>query len=149
MLDYVRTRHPRLLFVGYGETDEWAHMGRYDQVLRSLHHVDAFVAELWRAMQAIPQYRGTTTFIITTDHGRGDGLTAWRDHGRDVSGAEQIWIAVLGPDTPPLGERRNIPRVTQSEIASTVAALLGERWQALSPNAAPPLPAVLPAAPPR
>jgi bisphosphoglycerate-independent phosphoglycerate mutase (AlkP superfamily) len=133
-----------VLFVGYGETDEWAHMGRYDEVLRSLHSVDAFIGELWRTMQSMPQYRGTTTFIITTDHGRGSGPTAWRDHGRDVPGAEQIWIAVLGPDTPPLGARSHVERVTQSQIASTLAALLGENWRAMMPAAAPPISAVVP-----
>ena len=25
---------PRVLFLGYGETDEWAHSGRYDMYLR-------------------------------------------------------------------------------------------------------------------
>ena len=151
VLDYVRTRRPRVLFVGYGETDEWAHMGRYDRVLRSLHAVDGFVAELWRAMQAMPEYRGSTTFIITTDHGRGGGLTAWRDHGRDVPGAERIWIAVLGPDTPPLGARTAAAPVTQSQIAATIAALLGVDWRRLMPGAAAPIADVLarPAGPQR
>lgn len=42
VLDYVRERHPRVLFVGYGETDEWAHSRRYDQYLESAHRADAF-----------------------------------------------------------------------------------------------------------
>jgi hypothetical protein len=33
--------------------------------------------------------------------------------------------------------------VTQSQIAATVAALLGEDWQAVEPSAAPPIGAVL------
>jgi len=76
-------------------------------------------------MQAMPEYRGTTTFIITTDHGRGSGPEKWRDHGKDVDGAEDIWIAVLGPDTPALGERAQAGPVTQSQVAATIAALLG------------------------
>ncbi len=144
--DFVRTRRPRLLFVGYGETDEWAHSGMYDMLLRSAHQVDAFIADLWNTMQAIPQYRGSTTFIITTDHGRGGGANQWRDHGRDsnapdgiVPGAQNIWIAILGPDTPALGERSNIAPVTQSQIAATIAALLGEDWNAANPKAGKPI----------
>jgi hypothetical protein len=125
LLDYLRTNRPRVLFVGYGETDEWAHAGRYDRLLRSARLVDDFVAELWRALQSIPEYRGTTSLIITTDHGRGSGTTAWRNHGKDVDGAENIWVAVIGPDTPPLGERRNVARITQAQIAATMAAILG------------------------
>jgi hypothetical protein len=138
VLGHVRTRRPRVLFVGYGETDEWAHARRYDQYLHSARRVDQFVAQLWRAMQAIPQYRDSTTFIITADHGRGGGRRDWTDHGRDVDGAESIWIAVLGPDTPPLGERSETPRVTQSQIAAT-AALLGQDYQRAVPSAARPL----------
>ena len=127
LLDYLRGHKPRVLFVGYGETDEWAHSGRYDRVLRSARAVDDYIAELWRALQSMPEYRGTTSMIITTDHGRGSVGTTWRDHGENVDGAENIWIAVIGPDTPALGERMDASRVTQSQIAATLAALLGEQ----------------------
>ena len=53
-LDYVKAAHPRVLFVGYGETDNWAHQGRYDLVLDSAHRMDYFVHQLWDTMQAMP-----------------------------------------------------------------------------------------------
>ncbi len=136
--EVIATNKPRLLFVGYGETDEWAHSGMYDMLLRSAHQVDAFIADLWHTMQAMPEYRGNTTFIITTDHGRGSGNDAWRDHGQDVDGAQHIWMAVLGPDTPALGERASGP-VTQAQIAATIASLLGEDWNSRNPKAGAPL----------
>jgi Metalloenzyme superfamily len=142
MLDYVKSAHPRLLFVGYGETDNWAHSGRYDLVLESAHQFDQFVRELWETMQRIPEYRDQTTFIITTDHGRGSGLEEWKEHGVEEKGSENIWIAVMGPDTNALGERTNIKIATQSQIASTVAELLGKHFSASSPDAAPPLPVI-------
>lgn len=142
VLDYLREAHPRVLFVGYGETDEWAHSRRYDQYLESAHRADAFIAQLWNTMQSMPEYRGTTTFIITTDHGRGNGAK-WTDHGEKVEGAENIWIGVLGPDTPALGVVSS-GRVTQSQIAATVAALLGKDFRAASPAAAAPIARALP-----
>jgi len=153
LLEYVGQSHPRLLFVGFGETDEWAHNGRYDLVLQSARSVDGFIRELWTTMQANPAYRGKTTFIITTDHGRGSGDENWKHHNFDVEGAENMWIAVIGPDTPALGERRNAPRVTQSQIAATAAALLGRDWLAVNPKAGAPIAEAisgrtLPAAPP-
>ena len=105
LLEYVKSGHPRVLFVGYGETDNWAHAGRYDLVLESAHQFDEFVRQLWETMQAMPEYRDQTTFIITTDHGRGSGLEEWKEHGVDEKGSENIWIAVMGPDTEALGER--------------------------------------------
>jgi hypothetical protein len=137
--EYLATDHPHALYLGYGETDEWAHEGRYDQYLAAAHRVDGFVRDLWQAMQAMPEYAGKTTFIITTDHGRGSGLKEWRNHGAKVEGAEYIWVAVMGPNTPALGERRGVPTVTQSQIAATVAAPLGLDWAAVS-GAAKPLP---------
>jgi hypothetical protein len=140
LIDYVKMARPRVLFVGYGETDWWAHIGHYDLVLESAHQTDAYVRELWETMQAIPQYRGTTTFIITCDHGRGSGLEEWKEHGVRQRGSENVWIAAIGPDTPALGERSGAPAVTQAQIAATVAALLGRDFRTAAPAAAPPLP---------
>ncbi len=143
LLDYVRTSHPRVLFVGYGETDNWAHQGRYDLVLESCNKFDHFVQELWNTMQAMPEYRDQTTFIITTDHGRGHGLTEWKEHGVEQKGSENIWIGVLGPDTQPLGERAHIAPVTQAQIAATLAAFLGQDFRHDEPRAASPIESAL------
>src|ERR1022692_408010 len=143
LLDYVAAAKPRVLFVGYGETDDWAHQGRYDLVLDSAHRFDLFVKQLWETMQAIPEYHDKTTFIITTDHGRGSGLTEWKEHGVEEKGSENIWIAVIGPDTAPLGERQHVARVTQAQIAATVAAFVGKDYHAAVPRAAEPIAAVL------
>ncbi len=137
-LDYADARKPRVLFIGYGETDEWAHAGRYDLYLRSAHQVDAYLAQLWERVQTNPETRDRTTLIITTDHGRGEG-NKWTDHGEDVVGAERMWAAVMGPDVPALGLRRDTP-TTQSQIAATIAAALGYDWPAAEPKAAKPLP---------
>ena len=142
LLDFVASTKPRLLFVGYGETDNWAHAGRYDLVLESAHNFDQFVEQLWNTMQAIPEYRNQTTFVITTDHGRGSGPIEWKEHGVDEKGSENIWIAVLGPDTPALGERSQVAPVAQAQIAATLAAFLGKNYRAAAPNAAPAIPEV-------
>jgi hypothetical protein len=144
LLEYVQKSDVRVLFVGYGETDNWAHSGRYDLVLESAHQFDRFTEELWNTMQSMPQYRGQTTFIITTDHGRGSGLVDWKEHGVDQKGSENIWIGVLGPDTPALGERANIAPVTQAQIAATVSAFLGKDYAKDVPAAARRLPDILP-----
>jgi len=112
-------------------------------VLDSAHRFDHFVEQLWETMQAMPRYRGRTTFIITTDHGRGSGLTEWKEHGVEEKGSENIWIAVMGPDTEPLGERSNTHRVTQAQIAATVAAFVGRDYGKAVRQAAPPLIEVL------
>lgn len=138
-MEYLRTRRPRVLFLLQGDTDEHAHAGRYDLVLDSAHEFDADLQTLWETLQADPEYRDSTSLIVLTDHGRGDAPEAWKHHGENVSGAENIWIGILGPDTPPLGERSKVADVTQSQVAATLAALLGEDFRADFPDAAPPI----------
>ncbi len=141
--DHLRRHRPRVLFIGYGDTDSWQHMDRYDNFLETAHSFDAYLAELWRQVQAKAGFKDRTTLIVSTDHGRGSGPVEWREHGVEQKGSEDIWIAVIGPDTPPLGERRDAAVVTQAQIAATIAALVGEDFQAYKPNAAPPLREVL------
>ena len=143
LLDSFARQQPRVLFVGYGETDNWAHSGRYDLVLHSAHVFDQFVEQLWNTLQKLPAYRETTTFIITTDHGRGSGPVEWKEHGNEQKGSENIWLAVMGPDTTPLGERRQTAEIHQAQIAATIAALLGQDYRHAVPAAAPPITAIM------
>lgn len=130
---------PRVVFIGYGETDEWSHAGRYDRLLTSARTVDEYLRAIWSFAQSHPEYGGRTTLIVTTDHGRGRTVKDWTNHGQSVDGAEEMWLAIIGPDTPPLGERRNASTVTQSQVAATVAALLGLDYRREQPRAAAPI----------
>lgn len=143
-LEYLPEKKPRLMWLGLSEPDEWAHEGRYDNYLWSASKMDSYLARLWNTLQSLPEYRDQTTVILTCDHGRGVGATAWRNHGAATEGAENIWIAILGPDTPPLGERTDIDPVYQNQVAATAAALLGENYNAEAPKAGAPLKDALP-----
>lgn len=148
-VEYIKQNQPRVFYLTFGETDEWGHSRKYDEYLKAARRTDQFIRELWEMLQATPQYAGKTTLIVACDHGRGDGKE-WTDHGKDVKAAENIWIAVLGPDTPALGERGAespgssagaAERVTgepviQAQIAATLAAALGEDYAAAEPKAA-------------
>lgn len=132
---------PRVLYVSFGETDDWAHKRRYDLYLDSARRIDEYIRRLWELVQALPQYAGKTSFVFTTDHGRGETRENWISHGDEHPGSDLIWMAVLGPDTesgpPPSGI------VTQSQVAATVAALLGEDYNAAVPQAGRPLPGAI------
>lgn len=123
-LEYLTHSTPRLLYISYGETDDFAHDAEYHHYLESAHRADQFISDLWDWAQSHPQYRDNTTFVITTDHGRGSGAQ-WTDHEAGVEGADEIWIALLGPDIPALGEIEETTSLAQDQIAATVASLLG------------------------
>ena len=86
--------------------------------------------------RAFPPTRNQTALIITTDHGRGATTKDWTDHGRDVPAAERTWMAVIGPGVPSLGVRKSI-NVTTSQIAATMAMLVGEKFEGVTRPAAP------------
>ena len=124
-LEYLKTVKPRVLHLALGETDDWAHDKRYDRVLDSIAYFDGCLRELFRALESLPEYRGSTSVVITSDHGRGRRLEDWNDHGDQVGGADQVWLAVFGPDTPALGEAANVPEFYQRDIAPTILSLMG------------------------
>ena len=140
-IECLRTRRPRVLWVMLGETDEWAHEGRYDLYLDSAFRADRFIQRVWAMAQGMPEYAGATALVLATDHGRGATQADWTSHGRKVPAAEATWSAVMGPGTPALGVRESVT-VTTAQVAATIAAILGEDFRAGVPAAAAPLPGV-------
>jgi hypothetical protein len=123
-LEYLKAQKPRVLDISFDETDDWAHGHRYDRVLDSIHNFDGFLNRLWTTLQSMPEYRGTTTLIVTSDHGRGSQLTDWSGHGAKVPGADKIWLAIMGPDTPASGEIS--AHAEQRDITPTIIKLMGQ-----------------------
>ncbi len=140
--EHLLKKKPRVFFIGLGETDEWAHARRYDRYLHAAHRADAFLAGLWSLLQSLPDYKDNTSLLIACDHGRGVTIRDWTDHGAKVEGAEFVWMAALGPDVPPLGVRSDVSP-TLSQIASTIATLVGEDFITASPKSARPLPGLI------
>jgi hypothetical protein len=128
-VEYMKAVKPRVLFIGLGETDDWAHMGAYPEYLNAVNRDDAYLQELWSLVQSMTEYRDKTTLIVLPDHGRGRGAL-WGLHAWPVPGSGQTWMAFMGPDTPARGERALSAPVTESQVAATMAALLGEDYDA-------------------
>jgi hypothetical protein len=128
--EHLKREKPRVLYIAVDETDDFAHGGKYDLYLHAAHYTDLFIRNLWNWCQQDPQYKGKTTLIITTDHGRGiEPKDAWRHHGSKVAHADEIWLAVMGPDTPALGEVKSGGQLYQNQVAQTLAAFLGLQFQ--------------------
>ena len=127
-LEYMKRKKPRVMFFSFDETDDFAHSGEYAAYLNSAHAADGFLRELWEYVQSDLQYRNKTTLLITVDHGRGTTATEWKSHGIKIANADQIWFAVVGPDTPATGEQRE-GQYYQNQFASTISSLLGLKFQ--------------------
>lgn len=132
---HLRTARPRVLYLALGETDDWAHDGRYDRVLESFNRTDSYLRELWTWLEAQPDYQGRTHILITTDHGRGRTSADWRQHGAKVEGAQDVWMAFVSPRVARRGEWRDHPPIFTNQAAATMAAWLGIDWTARRPGA--------------
>ncbi|XZF15766.1 hypothetical protein ACTHGU_06490 [Chitinophagaceae bacterium MMS25-I14] len=135
-ITYLREKKPRALYISYGETDEWAHAGKYRAYLDAAHQVDKWLNDLWAFVQSDVQYKNKTALLITVDHGRGDSLKEqWTSHGADIAGAHEIWFAVIAPGISASGEMKTTGQLYQKQFAQTIASLLGLNFTADHPVA--------------
>ena len=123
-LEHIKKTSPRLVYISYGETDDFAHEGAYDHYITSAKRTDQFINDLWTYIQSSEVYKDNTTLIITGDHGRGtEPKSTWRSHGSSIKGTDQIWAAAIGPKTSALGLVKG--QFYQNQIARTVVEALG------------------------
>lgn len=156
-LSWFERTQPRLLYIAYGETDDFAHDGKYDEYILAAHRTDRFIREVWEKVQATPGYRDNTVMILAVDHGRGEQpIETWQHHAskrsldgymqslaqyeEGIVGSEATWIAALGPGIASAGLiGTGTSCLGNQQIAATVLQLLGEDYRQLNPAMAPPL----------
>ena len=135
-IDELKNKKPKVLFIAYGETDEWAHAGKYRSYLDAAHQVDAWIKQIWDFVQNDPQYKNKTALLFTTDHGRGDEIKGqWTSHDSSIKGASEIWFAAMGPNIKPKGEVKTEGQIYQKQFAQTIAKVLGYTYKADHPIA--------------
>jgi len=133
---YLKANHPRVLYLDFGDPDDFGHEGKYDMYLDAAHKTDAMLRDLWNYLQQDPFYKNQTTLMIFPDHGRGIG-DEWTSHGSSIARANETYLMVMGPDTPALGEVKTKEQIYQDQFAQTIAKLLGFDFTANHPVAAP------------
>ena len=133
-MEYLKTKKPKVLYISYGETDEWAHHGYYRSYLDAAHLVDKWIKEIWTYIQSDAQYKNKTALFITTDHGRGDNnKEEWTSHGQKIADAYEIWFAAIGTGIAAKGEQKDNVQLYQQQFAQTIAKLLGYTFKASHP----------------
>lgn len=131
-MEYMKRKHPKLLYISYGETDDFAHDGDYTHYILATRNTDNLIKELWEYCQSDPFYKDKTSIIITTDHGRGTlPIETWKHHGKSIEGAGEVWIAGLGSQIKSLGTNAKVSQYYSNQIAPTVAQMLDIQTDAL------------------
>ncbi len=138
-MEHLKTYQPRVMHIAMGETDDWAHAGDYTHTLDSFHRNDQQFKELWDYLQTAPKYKGKTSVIITIDHGRGNTIKDWTDHGEKVPEAQYIWMAFISPDVQLRGEWKNAETIYQNQAAATLCRFLNVDYSENNPQAGKPI----------
>ncbi len=100
---------------------------RFSLYIDGIQRTDRLCGEIWRAIQAEPEYAGKTTMFILPDFGRdGDaspGGNGFQHHRTGDVLSRTTWMMVLGP-----GVRENVVverAVDSMDLAPTLGARLG------------------------
>jgi hypothetical protein len=125
--EYILNHQPSVVFLSFSGTDNAGHEERYDRYLQEANNADRMIGELWRLLQTLPNYQGRTTFLITTDHGRGKSRDSWVRHGMLVPGSSQTWYALMGNTVVPHGEMKMKTQVYQRELNSLAMEILSRK----------------------
>lgn len=120
----IARNHPSLCYVLLGQVDAAGHSGDTNRYISSIRQADSLTFELWKLLRDDPQYRDSTTLIITSDHGRHDERHGgWFGHGCPCHGCRHVLFLAIGPDLK--ADTIVDERADQIDIAPTVAGLLG------------------------
>jgi len=132
-VEHMKKNRPELIYIAYGETDDFAHDGDYAAYLKSAQNTDALIKELWELTQSDTFYKGNTLFLITTDHGRGTlPIESWKGHGSSVNGAGAVWLIAFGKGVLEKGEVSKSEQLFSTQIAPTVLKALELEEQAMN-----------------
>ena len=156
--EYILAHQPKVMYVALGETDDFAHQGNYPEYLRGANRADKFIAQLWTLLQSMEQYQDNTNLIITVDHGRGNSAQSWQHHAspkaikgylnglkkyqNGIPGADQIWLAAMGPDVKESVGSQQPQHFTLDQVAATAVQLLGFDYLQFAKDIGQPLPIV-------
>lgn len=117
---------PSLLWVTLHDIDI-AHSGTFSLYIDGIRRSDRLCAELWRTIQADPEYANKTTMFILPDFGRDSdvesGGNGFQHHRTGDQTSRTTWMMVLGP-----GIRHNVVvdrPVESTDLVPTLGALFG------------------------
>jgi hypothetical protein len=156
--EYIQQHRPKIIYLALGETDDFAHQGNYPEYLKGAYRSDQIIADLWGQLQTIPEYKNNINLVITVDHGRGQDATSWQHHAspravqgylkklasyqKGIIGAEQVWLAAMGPDIKSLGEMSQGQDFQLDQVAATCLQALNIEPTHFAHNIGPALPIV-------
>lgn len=92
-MHYFKKYKPRFLWVSLSDSDDAAHLKHLSQYHQALYFFDGALDELFTTLKSY-NLLSKTMVIITTDHGRGNGIY-WHTHGPEYPESKRTWAFVF------------------------------------------------------
>lgn len=122
----MQQESPSLLWITMHDIDI-AHSGAYSLYIDAIQRTDRLCSELWKAVQAEPEYAGNTTMFVLPDFGRDSDEDAsgngFQHHRTGDAASRTTWMMALGA-----GVREGVvyDRPVQSiDLVPTLGAIMG------------------------
>ena len=122
----MQQESPNLLWITMHDIDI-AHSGAYSLYVEAIRRTDRLCAELWKVVQAEPEYAGNTTMFILPDFGRDAdedaGGNGFQHHRTGDPASRTTWMMSLGAGVRP-GMVYDRP-LQSIDLVPTLGALMG------------------------
>jgi len=127
-IEVFTTHQPQLVLVHFGGPDIKGHSGIWEKYVNSIAVADSLTYEIWSFIENHNFYKGTTTLIVTNDHGRHlDNIaTGFVEHGDKCEGCIHLNFYATGPDF-----KKNVISSTNRELVNilpTIGELMGFQY---------------------
>lgn len=121
-LRHLESAQPDFLFLGLGETDEYAHHGDYSSYVGAIAMADQIIGDLLGALVRMGERGERTHVFVTTDHGRAHDF---RDHGGRYPESSRVWLVASGPRITARGDLETSRDLRLRDIAPTLRLIAG------------------------
>lgn len=122
----MRQVAPSLLWITLHDIDI-AHAGAYSLYIEGIRRTDRLCLEIWKTIQAEPEYAGNTTVFILPDFGRDSdddsGGNGFQHHRTGDALSRTTWMMALGA-----GIREGVVfdrRIEPTDLVPTIGSMLG------------------------
>ena len=122
----MQEESPSLLWITMHDIDV-AHSGAYSLYVDGIRRTDRLCGDLWKTIQANPEYAGNTTLLILPDFGRDSdedpGGNGFQHHRTGDTASRTTWMMALGA-----GVRQGVlydEPVQSIDLVPTIGSMLG------------------------
>lgn len=109
--------NPDLTWISFGDTDEWAHAGNYNEYISSMQEIDKYIGILISIL--LKDKDSEYTILITADHGRNQ---FFNHHGSDKE-SERNWLLMYGKHIPSKGNVVSDQIKSLSDVKRTIESI--------------------------